>query len=76
MKKNFKNEFKKQIKLAIAAAVGFLIVFAWRDFILKITGETLNKFLELNPISSALLISIIITVIGILIIVISSKILK
>ncbi len=72
----FKKEFKKQIKLAIAAAVGFVIAFAWRDFILKLTGEALNKFLELSPITSALLISICITIIGVLIILISSKLLK
>jgi len=76
MGKSFKKEFKKQIRLAIAAAVGFIIAFAWRDFILRLTGETLDKFLELNPITSALLISICITVIGILIISISSRTLK
>ena len=76
MGKSFKKEFKKQIRLAIAAAVGFIIAFAWRDFVLRLTGETLDKFLELNPITSALLISICITVIGILIISISSRTLK
>lgn len=73
---NFKKEFKRQIRLALAAAVGFIIAFAWRDFALKLTGDALSKFLELNPITSALLISIVVTFLGVLIILISSKLLK
>ena len=73
---NFKREFRKQLRLALAAAVGFIIAFAWKDFVLKLTGKALSRFLELNPITSALAISIVITFLGILIILISSKILK
>lgn len=73
---NFKKEFKRQIRLALAAAVGFVIAFAWKDFVLKITGDALSRFLELNPIISALSISIVITLFGVLIILISSRILK
>ncbi|MDP2672302.1 MAG: DUF5654 family protein [Nanoarchaeota archaeon] len=73
---NFKREFRKQLRLALAAAVGFIIAFAWKDFVLKLTGDALSKFLELNPITSALAISIVITLIGVLIIWISSKLLK
>ena len=32
-KRTFKSEFKRQIRLAIAAAAGFLIAFAWREAI-------------------------------------------
>lgn len=73
---NFKREFKRQIRLALAAAVGFIIAFAWKDFVLKLTGDALSKFLELNPIMSVLLISIVVTFLGVLIILISSKLLK
>ncbi len=73
---NFKKEFRKQFRLALAAAAGFIIAFAWKEFIFKATGNLLSKFLALNPITSALAIAIIITFIGVLIIWISSKLLK
>lgn len=72
----FKMEFKKQIRLALAAAIGFIIAFAWKDFVLKLTGDALSRFLELNPITSSLVLSIVVTFLGVLIILISSKILK
>ncbi|MEK6817685.1 MAG: hypothetical protein AABX80_02680, partial [Nanoarchaeota archaeon] len=58
---NFKKEFKRQARLALVAAVGFIIAFAWKDFVFKVTGDILSKFLELNPITSALAISIVVT---------------
>ena len=73
---NFKREFRKQLRLALAAAAGFIIALAWKDFIFKATGDFLSKFLELNTITSALAISIVLTFIGVLIIWISSKLLK
>ena len=73
---NFKREFRKQLRLALAAAVGFIIAFAWKDFFFKLTEDFLSKFLKLNPITSALAISIFITFVGVLIILMSSKILK
>ena len=73
---NFKKEFKRQARLALVAAVGFIIAFAWKDFVFKVTGDILSKFLELNPITSALAISIVVTFFGVLIILISSRILK
>ena len=73
---NFKREFRKQLRLALAAAAGFIIALAWKDFIFKSTGDFLSKFLELNPLTSSLAISIFLTFIGVLIIWISSKLLK
>ena len=73
---NFKKEFRNQLRLALAAAAGFIIALAWKDFIFKTTDNVLSKFLELNPITSALAISIALTFIGVLIIWISSKLLK
>ena len=73
---SLKREFRKQLRLALAAAVGFIIAFAWKDFVVKLTGDALSRFLELNPITSALAISIVITFFGILIIWASSRLLK
>ena len=76
MGKNFQGEFRKQIRLALAAAVGFIIAFAWKDFVFKITGDFLSKVLKLSAITSALAVSIFLTFIGVLIILISSRILR
>jgi len=73
---NFKREFRKQLRLALAAAAGFIVALAWKDFIFKATGDFLSKFLELNPLTSAFAVSIFLTFIGVLIIWISSKLLK
>ena len=73
---NFRKEFRRQIRLALAAAIGFIIAFVWKDFVIKLTGDTLSRFLELNPITSTLAIAIVVTFIGVLIILISSRILK
>ncbi|MEK6844938.1 MAG: DUF5654 family protein [Nanoarchaeota archaeon] len=73
---NFKGEFRKQLRLALAAAAGFIIAFAWKDFIFKLTGDFLSKFLRLSLITSALAVSIVVTLLGVLIILISSRILK
>ena len=73
---NFKREFRKQLRLALAAAAGFIIAFAWKDFIFKLTGDFLSKFLRLSLITSALAVSIVVTLLGVLIILISSRILK
>ncbi|KHO55560.1 MAG: hypothetical protein QT10_C0001G0164 [archaeon GW2011_AR19] len=73
---SFRKEFRRQIRLALAAAIGFIIAFVWKDFVIKLTGDALSRFLELNPITSTLAIAIVVTFIGVLIILISSRILK
>lgn len=76
-KRSFRKEFKRQLKYAIAAAVGFLIAFAWRDAVYNAVHEIVEKLEDstkvmANEVSTALLI----TVIGVLIIIISSRILR
>ncbi len=76
-KKNFRKELKRQLRYAIAAGVGFLIIFAWRDAILNGTKSLVEKFesttfTATTDLSTALIIS----VVGVLIILISSKLLK
>ncbi len=76
-KKQFKHEFKKQLRLAIAAAIGFTIAFAWRnvifDFIYNIIRQ-LNE--ETTILQSQLTTAMIITIIGVILIIIFSKLLK
>jgi len=72
-KKNFRGEFKRQMRYAIAAAVGFLVIFAWRDAILNSAKNFIEKFTET---SNEVITAMFITVIGVVIILISSKLLK
>ncbi len=76
-KKNFRSELKRQIKLAIAAAVGFLIAFAWRDAIIEGSKEIVKKITEsTQEITIDIFNALVITVIGVGIILLSSKLLK
>ena len=76
-KSSFRKEFKRQMRYAIAAAVGFLIIFAWRDAILNNTREIVEKFTETTQgMTSEFLTALAVTVIGVIIILISSKLLK
>ncbi len=76
-KKNYRKELKRQLRYAIAAAVGFMIIYAWRESIINSTRDLVAKVASTtqiftNETSTALLI----TVIGVFIIVISAKLLK
>lgn len=76
-KKNFRSELKRQIKWAIAAAVGFLIAFAWRDAIIEGSREIVKKITEsTQAITIDIFNALVITVIGVGIILLSSKLLK
>lgn len=76
-KKNFRAELKRQLKYAIAAGVGFLIAFAWKDAIYGAVYELVSKFEESTKgMTSNLSSAILITVIGVAIILISSRLLR
>jgi hypothetical protein len=76
-KRSFKKEFKRQIKYAITAAVGFTIAFAWRDAILQMLRDIVEKFTE--SAKSALISTysaLLITLLGVVVIIFSSKLLR
>lgn len=76
-KRSFKKEFKRQLRYAIAAAVGFLIIFAWRDAIVNATKNIVERIAKSTELATAnISTALIITCIGVLIIIISSKLLK
>lgn len=76
-KKNFRSEFKRQLRYAIAAAVGVLIILVWRDAIIKSATEIVEKIQESTQITAtSMTTAILITVLGVIIIVVSSKLLK
>ena len=75
--KSFRKEFKRQIKLAIVAAIGFTIAFAWKETILNMmenTAITLGNNLSLGY--SPLFMPLLTTFLGVIIIYILTKLLK
>lgn len=76
-KKKFKHEFKKQLRLAIAAAIGFTIAFAWRNVIFDSIYNFVRKINEeTSLLQSQLTTAIIITIIGVLLIMLFSRVLR
>jgi hypothetical protein len=77
-KRSFRQEFKKQIRFAITAAIGFTIAFAWReavfDMFLSFTSRVLD--LSIEHYSTKIYAAISITLFGVLLIFLTSKILK
>lgn len=77
-KKSFKKEFKRQIRLAIVAAIGFIIAFAWREVIFDVFQEFIVKFLDIAPdhYLTETYTAILITLVGVIAIYSSSKLLR
>jgi len=69
VKRSFKKEFRRQIRLAILAAIGFTIAFAWKRAIFDSFQSFVTRFSETYT-------AIAITLVGVLLIFISSKILR
>ena len=77
-KRSFRKEFKRQIKFAIIAAIGFTIAFSWREAVFNSFQNFVGRFLDLpsTHYTTQIYTSIAITLVGVLIIMISSKLLK
>jgi len=77
MKKKFKIEFKKQLRLAIAAAIGFLIAFSWRDFLFDLTRTAIIKLtLMTNVHFVGFFSAFFVSLVGVLLILLSSRLLE
>jgi len=77
-KRSFRREFKRQIKMAIIAAIGFTIAFAWREAIFATFQDFVARFLDVSPdhYLSSNYTAFAITIAGVLIIIITSKLLR
>ena len=77
-KRSFRLEFKRQMRLAIMAAVGFTIAFAWREAIFNFFQNFVSRFLDLDPqhYLSQAYTALAITVAGVILIFFTSKMLK
>lgn len=77
VKRSFKKEFKRQVRMATAAAIGFIIAFSWRNFVYDMTKAWLEKITPLSgAFESGLASALLITVIGVILILISSRLLR
>jgi len=76
--RSFKKEFKKQLRFAITAAIGFSIAFAWRESTFDTFLDFVSRFLDLNPTHylTEVYTALTITIFGVLIIFITSKLLR
>ena len=77
-KRTFKKEFKRQLKIAIDAAIGFTIAFAWRNSIFDTFQRQVARFLDLAPehFTTEIYTALSITIVGVLLIFITSKLLR
>lgn len=76
--KSFKKEFKKQLRFAIAAAVGFSIAFAWRQSIFDTFQNYVARFIGI-PVGhymTEVYTAVAITAAGVLILMVTSRLLK
>ena len=76
-KKKFKKEFKRQIRLAVTAAIGFIIAYSWKDAIIRAIEKYVQQITTMTSlINIGIVSSIVITVFGVLLILLSSRILE
>jgi xanthine/uracil/vitamin C permease (AzgA family) len=76
-RKSFKKELKRQLKYAIAAGVGLLIAYAWKEAIFNSAEEIIEKIVNNSKETiSSISTSVLITIIGVLIILLSARLLR
>lgn len=76
--RSFIKEFKKQLRFAITAAIGFSIAFAWRESIFDTFLNFVSRFMDIPPAHylTEVYTALTITIFGVIIVFITSKILK
>ena len=76
-KKSFRKEFKRQVRLAIVAGIGFTVAFAWRNAIYDSLFGFVVKFTETtNIMLSEVYTAIFISIFAAMLIYLTSKLLK
>ena len=74
--RNFKKEFKQQLRFLINITLGFTIAFTWRQTIFDAVQTLIQKFMKAEGLKSSILTSAAITIISLILIYISSQSLK
>lgn len=77
-KRSFRKEFKRQIRLAIVAAIGFTIAYSWKEAIFSSFQTYVSRFLQVSPEHHLTqnYTAIAITLFGVIAILITSALLK
>jgi putative Mn2+ efflux pump MntP len=77
-RRSFRLEFKRQLRFAITAAIGFSVAYAWRNAIFDFFQSFIARFLDLQPghYMTETYTAIAITLAGVILIFITSKLLK
>jgi hypothetical protein len=76
-RRSFRKEFKRQLQLAIVAAIGFTIAYAWKETILNMMENTAINIGNAASLGySPLFMPILTTFLGVILIFLLSKILK
>lgn len=71
----FQLEFKNQFKIAMLAALGFIVAFSWKDFIATLLNMTISRLdVTKNIYLYQLFSAIIVTIIAVLLMMFLSKI--
>ena len=78
IKRSFGQEFKRQIRLAVVAAIGFTIAFAWRNAVFDAFQTYVARILDVQVghYLTEVYTAIAITIAGVILIFFTSKILK
>lgn len=77
LKHKFKHELKRQTRLAITAAIGFIIAFSWKDTILAFISKYVQYFTSMTSMLNVSIVSsIVATLLGVALILLSSRILE
>lgn len=78
VKRSFKKEFKRQMRFALTAAIGFSIAFAWRESLFEMFQNFVSRFFDLVPghYMTEIYTALVITIVGALLILLTSKLLK
>jgi len=77
VKRSFRKEFKRQLRYGIVLGVSFLIAYSWREAIWNSSHKLIERFVETTQsAASDFLTSVAISVVGVFIILLSSKLLS
>ena len=76
--RSYKKEFKRQLRLAVTAGIGFTIAFAWRNAIFESMLNYVSRILDISPnhYLTEVYTAIFMTFLGVFLIFVTAKLLR
>lgn len=74
--RNFRQEFRKQMRMLLVVTIGFTIAFTWRQTIFDASQSLMQKFFSSSGVYSSILTSTFITFSGLILLYLTSQLLK